>query len=126
MQIKCGTDIIEISRVQNSIENLKENFLERVFTPREIEYCEGHGNQKYQHYAARFAAKEAAFKAVSEVLSDKYELTWTDYEVYNDENGKPHMSINLKQEYRNQIENIDVSLSHSKEFATANVTILIK
>ena len=50
--------------------------------------------QKYQHYAGRFAAKEAAFKAVSARLNDKYSVCWQDFEVVNDEQGKPQ--INLK------------------------------
>ena len=63
MKITCGTDIIEIKRIRESIETIGEKFLQRVFTENEINYCESKGQQKYQHYAARFAAKEAAFKA---------------------------------------------------------------
>ena len=59
MQVTCGTDIIEINRIQKSIEEMGERFLERVYTPQEIAYCESKKMQKYQHYAARFAAKEA-------------------------------------------------------------------
>ena len=124
MKIKCGTDIIEISRIRDSIDEIGNTFLNKIYTPCEIEYCESHGKQKYQHYAARFAAKEAAFKAISEELSDKYELLWQDYEVINDENGKPH--LNIPEKYNINIENIDVSLSHCREYATANVTILFK
>ena len=62
MNLKCGTDIIEISRIKKSIEDdEQERFRKRVFTEREIEYCESKRIQKYQHYAARFAAKEAVF-----------------------------------------------------------------
>ena len=124
MKIKCGTDIIEISRVKESIENLKDSFLNKIYTKEEIKYCESKGKQKYQHYAARFAAKEAAFKAISEELQDKYDLSWKDYEIINDESGKPHMNINYVPD--NNIENIDVSLSHCREYAVANVTILLK
>ena len=62
MKITCGTDIIEIERVKESIENVGTKFIERVYTEKEIEYCESRKKQKYQHYAGRFAAKEAAFK----------------------------------------------------------------
>lgn len=124
MKIKCGTDIIEISRIEQSIANLGDKFLGKVFTEQEIKYCESKGKQKYQHYAARFAAKEAAFKAFSEELKDKYSLSWKDYEVFSDENGKPHMNI-FAIDVEN-IENIDVSLSHCKEYAVANVVILFK
>ena len=93
MKISCGTDIIEISRIKDSIEGHGGRFRKEIFTVKEIEYCESHKMQKYQHYAARFAAKEAAFKAISERLKDKYELCWKDYEVISDENGKPHLNI---------------------------------
>ena len=124
MKVTCGTDIIEIQRIQNSIEKLGRKFLNRVFTEKEIEYCEGKKNQKYQHYAARFAAKEAAFKALSWKIKDKYDIKWTDFEVLNDEQGKPIIKIYCI-DY-NDIENIDLSLSHCKEYAVANVTVLAK
>ncbi|MGN0688933.1 MAG: holo-ACP synthase, partial [Oscillospiraceae bacterium] len=57
-----GTDIIEIERIKESIENYGKSFLEKVFTEQEIHYCEKHKKMKYQHYAARFAAKEAVSK----------------------------------------------------------------
>ena len=124
MKIKCGTDIIEIYRIQDSIDTIGERFIKRVFTPKEIEYCESKLQQKYQHYAARFAAKEAAFKAVSENLSDKYALSWQDVEIENDENGRPQIHINkINTEL---IENIDLSISHCKEYACANVVVLYK
>ena len=68
MQIKVGVDIIEVERIKQSIEELGEDFAHRVFTDKEIKYCEGKKVNKYQHYAGRFAAKEAAFKAVSGLL----------------------------------------------------------
>ena len=55
MKILTGTDIIEIDRIKNSIENIGEKFIEEIFTQKEIEYCESKKNAKYQHYAARFA-----------------------------------------------------------------------
>ena len=76
MKITCGTDIIEIDRVKESIEELGEKFIKRVFTDKEIEYCESRKGQKYQHYAGRFAAKEAAFKAISKILDNKYSRTF--------------------------------------------------
>ena len=124
MNIKCGTDIIEISRIKQSIDNFGETFINKIYTDKEIEYCESKGEQRYQHYAARFAAKEAAFKAISVMLKDKYELGWKDYEVSNDETGKPHMTIE-KLENEN-IEDIDISLSHCKEYASANVVVIYK
>ena len=124
MKILTGTDIIEIDRIKNSIENIGEKFIEEIFTPKEIEYCESKKNVKYQHYAARFAAKEAAFKAISEELNNKYDVCWKNYEISNDENGKPHLNIlGINEE---NIENMDISISHCQDHAVANVVILFK
>jgi len=112
--------MIEVNRIQESIENLGEKFLNKIYTPLEIAYCNGKSKMKYQHFAARFAAKEAIFKAISELLDDKYEITWTDVEILNDEKGKPHVHfINIKY----PIEQIDISLSHLKEYAIASCVI---
>lgn len=124
MKINCGTDIIEIYRIKESIEKLGEAFLNRVFTENEIKYCESKKKQKYQHYAARFAAKEAAFKALSWKIDDKYSISWKDFEVENNKQGRPTLKIvgvNLK-----DVEDIDVSVSHCKDYAVANVTVLSK
>lgn len=124
MNISCGVDIIEIERVKNSIEDLGDKFLNKVFTKNEIEYCESKKKQKYQHYAARFAAKEAVFKAISKNLEDKYSVSWKDFEVVNDKQGRPN--INLIGFDTKEIENIDISISHCKQYAVANVTVLYK
>lgn len=124
MKIKCGTDIIEIDRIKESIESLGEKFLKRVYTESEIEYCESKKAQKYQHYAARFAAKEAVFKAVSESLPDKFALGWCDYEILNNETGKPNVKINGID--LSNIENIDLSISHCKQYATATAVVIYK
>ncbi len=124
MRVTCGTDIIEIYRIRESIEKLGEAFLNRVFTENEIKYCESKKKQKYQHYAARFAAKEAALKALSWKIEDKYSICWTDFEVNNNIQGRPALKIigiDLK-----DIENIDVSISHCKDYAIATVTVLSK
>lgn len=122
MKISCGTDIIEIQRIKDSIEKLGDKFINKVFTLKEIKYCESKGKQKYQHYAARFAAKEAAFKAISWKLKDKYEISWTDVEVENDEQGRP--KLNFIDMDENGMEDIDISISHCKQYAIANVVIL--
>ena len=69
MKIFTGTDIIEVNRIQKAMQG--ENFKERVFTDAEVEYCEKFGDKKYEHYAARFAGKEAIFKAISPELTKK-------------------------------------------------------
>ena len=125
MKILTGTDIIEINRIKESIESLGESFKKRIYTEKEIEYCENKKNAKYQHYAGRFAAKEAIFKAVSELLNDKYEITWKDAEVLNDIDGKPKINFSSK-EVEEKIESIDISISHCREYAVANVVIICK
>ena len=122
MKITVGTDIIEVERIKNAIESNKK-FLETVFTDKEIEYCENKKKSKYEHYAARFAAKEAVFKAVSIYLKDKYSMSWKNVEILNDENGRPYINlidINIK------YENVDVSLSHIKDYAIASVVVSIQ
>ena len=124
VKINCGTDIIEIDRIKDSIENIGQSFLNRVYTENEIKYCESKKAQKYQHYAARFAAKEAVFKAISVLLEDKYSICWKDIEVINDKQGKPEVNligVNLK-----NIEQIDLSMSHCRQYATANVVVILK
>lgn len=124
MKIKCGTDIIEIDRIKESIESLGEKFLNKVFTKNEIQYCESKKAQKYQHYAARFAAKEAVFKAISESLQDKFALSWCDYEILNSETGKPNVKITGID--LSNIENIDLSISHCKQYAVATAIVIYK
>lgn len=125
MKICCGTDIIEIERIKKNIEDEKvgKAFVERVYTKKEIEYCESKKIQKYQHYAARFAAKEAVFKAISEQLEDKYSITWKDIEIINNQQGRPE--LNLIGIDLSNIEDIDLSISHCKEYAVATVTLLL-
>ena len=97
--------------------NLKLIFIQK----KKYGYCESHKNQKFQHYAVRFAAKEAIFKAISKKISENY--SWTDFEVVNNNEGKPE--VFLKTEIP-EIESIDISLSHCKEYATAMVVVLFK
>ena len=122
MKITCGTDIIEVNRIKDAIEKHGEKFLNEIFTISEIKYCDEKVN-KYQHYAARFAAKEAVFKAISEFLSNKYEIEWTDIEVLHNKDQKP--IVNLKKEI-DQLDQIDISLSHVKEYAIANCVCIFK
>lgn len=128
MKIKTGVDIIEVSRIQESIDEMGEKFTDKIFTKKEIEYCDNKKIVKYQHYAARFAAKEATFKAISTLLKDKYSISWKNVQTVNDENGKPNLEfVSLSKEVEkelNKIVSVDVSLTHLKEYAVASVTIL--
>jgi len=123
LKFSCGIDIIEVDRVQECIESLGDKFLNKIFTPLEIEYCNSKNQMRYQHFAARFAAKEAIFKAMSDLLQDKYEITWNDVEILNDEKGKPYVHF-INKVYPT-IEQIDVSLSHLKEYAVANCVVAV-
>lgn len=124
MEIKVGTDIIEVERIKESIESLGEKFLNRVYTKNEIEYCENTNSMKFQHYAARFAAKEAVFKAISKLLNNKFDISWKDIEIKNDENGRPYVELYCIE--KQKIVDIDISLSHIKDYAIAMVAVTIR
>ena len=121
MKIRTGVDIIEIERVKKSIEETDGKFCERVYTQKEIEYCERKNVQKYQHYAARFAAKEAVLKAISQLLESKFDIEWKEIEILNDEQGRPFVNL-LKKDI--PIDEIDISISHCKTYAVASVVVV--
>jgi holo-[acyl-carrier protein] synthase len=121
MQTFCGTDIIEISRIKESIEKTGDKFINKIYTLAEIEYCESKNNVKYQHYAARFASKEAVFKAISTLNING--ISWKDIEIKNDNIGKPYVSILNKN--IEKLQNIDLSISHCKEYAVAVAIAII-
>ena len=117
-----GTDIIEVARVAEKI-GKEQGFRELVFSAAEITYCEK-ATHKFQHYAARFAAKEAFFKALGTGWADN--AAFNEVEIIHDEKGKPFIRLTgataiALQEYL--IGTISVSLSHVKEMATAVVII---
>ena len=122
MDVKIGTDIIEVDRIKDSIEKLGDKFLNRVFTANEIAYCESKKATKYEHYAARFAGKEAVFKAISPMLKNKFSIDWTDVEILNDEQSRPYVTF-YKEELKNV--NIDLSLSHIKDYAVATAILIL-
>ena len=122
MYVTTGTDIIEVSRIKEAIENLGDTFLNRIYTPEEISYCSNKGIMTYQHYAARFAAKEAVIKAISDILEEGQELTWKKIEIKNKKSGKPYVELGINNK---KIKQIDISMSHIKEYAIANVVIVI-
>ena len=127
MKVTTGIDMIEVDRIKKSIEELGDSFLNRIYTKNEIEYCNKSGVMKYQHFAARFAAKEAIFKAISEFISGREDAMWKDIEVINIESGKPVINVdkvknNIKKTANNlKLESIDVSISHIKDYAVASV-----
>lgn len=124
MKISCGTDIIEIERIKNNINDFGDKFIKRIYTANEIKYCESKNIQKFQSYAGRFAAKEAFFKAISLFLDNKYDISWKDIEIINDEHGRPMLRYDKFDFIK--IESIDISISHCDLYAIANVTVLYK
>jgi holo-[acyl-carrier protein] synthase len=108
-----GIDIIEVERIKNSIEK-NPRFLNRIFTPNEASYCLGKKN-KYQHLAARFASKEAFFKALGK------RIKWTDVELINLASGKPQLHIKSKERF--SFSRVQVSVSHLADYAAAVVIL---
>lgn len=126
MKIKTGIDIIEVNRIQEAIEKNGDLFLNKVYTKKEIDFCESTNKMKYQHYAARFAAKEAVFKAISDLLPDNKEDIWKNIIVKNEENGKPLVEFKGTLIFLNSNKfNTDLSISHIKEYAVASFVLLI-
>ena len=114
-----GTDIIEVDRIKKLIKEKDNKFLSRIYTQKEIDYCESKGPNKYQHYAGRFAAKEAVFKILSiHFLKNKKPLTFKDIEILNREDGSPYVNINNNLMLA-CIPDVDISISHIKKYATA-------
>lgn len=119
MIVGIGCDIIEIERIARAIKS--ESFIRRVFTAEEAAYCQRRGQQAAASFAARFAAKEAVLKALGTGLR---EGSLQEIAVDNDELGKPlvqlsgHFAMLAKQL---GVKNIQISLSHSRELATAYV-----
>ena len=120
MKLNIGNDIIETKRIEKACKKFGDRFKNRIFTEKEIVYCEIKGANKYQSYAARFAAKEAVFKAISGYLENKFSLSWTDIEILNDKNGKPYVNLNNL----SFIKDIDITMSHIKEYAIATVIVV--
>jgi len=116
MVLGLGIDIIEIDRIKQSIETYGEKFLNKIFTKNEIEYSITKPNQ-YQHFAARFAAKEAIYKALSSDTSQVY--SWQDVEIYNEKNGLPKVKFyGALKNYLNENKQIKISMSHSEHYVT--------
>ncbi|MBI3208132.1 MAG: holo-ACP synthase [Candidatus Solibacter usitatus] len=90
MILGTGIDIAEVDRIRAAIERHGRRFVERVFTPLEIEYVEKKAN-RYERYAARFAAKEAGMKAIGTGM--RRGVTWHDFEVRNQRGGRPALHL---------------------------------
>ena len=119
--VGLGVDIAEIDRIQAAIERHGAPILERLFTPKEIAYCESHRN-KFERYAGRFAAKEAAMKALG--TGWRAGVRWRDIEVTNLPSGKPTLRFEGATRQiadRLGVKQIALSITHSGNLAFAQV-----
>jgi holo-[acyl-carrier protein] synthase len=95
MIVGTGIDIAEVDRIANSIERFGRRFVERVFTPDEIRYCESKANRA-ERYAGRFAAKEAAMKAIGTGWNRG--VTWQDVEVLRAPGSRPTIAFHIRRQ----------------------------
>jgi holo-[acyl-carrier protein] synthase len=119
--VGLGLDIAEIDRMEAAIERHGLRIIERLFTPAEVSYCESHRN-KFERYAARFAAKEAGMKALGTGWS--HGVRWRDIEVGREPSGKPTLRLAGAARdiaARLGVKNISLSITHSGNFAMAHV-----
>jgi holo-[acyl-carrier protein] synthase len=123
MIVGSGIDIAEVPRIAESIKRFGDRFLRRVFTEGEIRYCDAKAN-RVERYAARFAAKEAAMKAIG--TGWNYGVTWRDVEVCRLPGGRPTITFHGKAaEVATQLgtKHIALSISHTEQFAIAQVIL---
>jgi holo-[acyl-carrier protein] synthase len=116
MVLGIGIDIIEIERIKKSIDQFGDRFLNKIYTQVELEYSLAKPS-KYQHLAARFAAKEAVAKALSSVKENGF--NWKDIEIYNKDNGMPVVKLygDLERIVKDGKE-LKISMSHSDNYVT--------
>jgi holo-[acyl-carrier protein] synthase len=116
-----GVDIAETSRIEHSLARHGERFTRKVFTPAEIEYCDKFKNRA-ERYAARFAAKEAAFKALGTGWREG--VRWLDVEVVHQPSGKPELVLTgrAREIARGlQVTRMSISISHSDRYVVVMV-----
>ena len=123
MIVGSGIDIAEVPRIAESIKRFGDRFIRRVFTEGEIRYCDPKAN-RIERYAARFAAKEAAMKAIG--TGWNLGVTWRDVEVCRAPGGRPTIQFHGKAaEFAAKLgaKHVALSLSHTEEFAIAQVIL---
>ena len=128
MEYFCGTDIIEVERIKEAILKTK-GFKEKVFTDKEIEVANSKCEKAmYEYYAGRFAAKEAIYKAVSNIKDD---FNFWEVEILNNKENRNRPVIIFKNEELKVMQlsgfmDIDVSISHISTFATATAVVKLR
>ena len=123
MIVGTGVDLAEVPRIQASIERFGRRFIDRIYTAREIAYVERKAN-RFERYAARFAAKEAGMKAIG--TGWRHGVRWQDFEVSNLLSGKPTLRFHgaaAKFAEKLGVRNISLSLTHTKEYGMAHVIL---
>ncbi len=131
MHVYCGTDIIEVDRIENAINNTK-GFKENIYTDNEINAIDRIKSKiKYQRYAGRFAAKEAIYKSMSKILiENKLKMDFKDIEIINQIQlfNRPKV-VFLSKELSDFVESsnieIDISISHIEKTAIATAVVKI-
>ncbi len=122
--IGIGTEITECLRIARMIERHGEQFIDRVYTPAEVRYCQGRPRST-QHFAARWAAKQAVVKALG--VGSVRGLTWTEIEIRRDETGRPAVAVRgaIKDLIERQgVSEIQVTFSHCRTHATAYALVM--
>ena len=115
-----GIDVVEVERIAAAIERHGEPFLAKLFTAEERAYCDSH-KKPALHYAARFAAKEAVSKAFGTGIGGQ--VGWLDLEITRDPSGAPKLALQgaaADFARQNGITEIQISLTHTREYAAAN------
>lgn len=123
MIVGTGVDLAEVARIRDSIERFGTRFVDRIYTAAEIAYVERKAN-RFERYAARFAAKEAGMKAIG--TGWKSGVTWHDFEVANLPGGKPTLRLSgvaAEVASRLKVRNISLSLTHTPEYGMAHVIL---
>jgi len=123
MVVGVGTDLVEIARIQQSVARFGDRFLHRIFTPREIAYCQRKKNAA-ESLAARFAAKEAGAKALGTGISRG--IGWLELEVVREPGSRPILQLTGRAAARARslgITRVSLSLTHSRDTALAVVVM---
>jgi len=123
MIVGTGLDLAEVSRIRAAIERYGQRFVERIYTPAEIAYVERKAN-KYERFAARFAAKEAGMKAIG--TGWRRGVRWHDFEVANLPSGKPTLRFHghaARFAAELGVKSVSLSLTHTAELGMAHVIL---
>ena len=123
MIVGTGVDLAEVPRIRSSIERFGARFIDRIYTPAEIAYVERKAN-RWERYAARFAAKEAGMKAIG--TGWRHGVRWQDFEVANLPSGKPTLRLHgVAADVADKlgVRNVSLSLTHTAELGMAHVIL---